>query len=189
VKNASTPSSKDRMIEAAIDLMRSYGLSGAGINDVVHLSGAPRGSLYHYFPDGKLQMAGEALAVHGERMGAFMEDALASARGGPQKVMALFDAFARRAEAADYRKSCPLGCVALDLDADTESLRPVVAHAFEAWQALIAAHFEPLGAGGAMEYAGVLLTAIEGAYVRARAQHSGEPFREAGRWLARLLKA
>jgi TetR/AcrR family transcriptional repressor of lmrAB and yxaGH operons len=176
------------MIDAAIDLMRSYGLSGAGINDVVQLSGAPRGSLYHYFPDGKLQMAGEALAVHAERIGTFMEEALGSARGAPQKVAALFEAFARRVEEADYRKSCPFGCVALDLDADTESLRPVVAHAFEAWQALIAAHFETLGARAAMEYAGLLLTAIEGAYVRARAQHSGEPFREAGRWLARLAK-
>ena len=69
------------MIEAAIELMRSYGLSGAGINDVVQQSGAPRGSLYHYFPDGKLQMAREALLVHGERVQAFLAQALASFAG------------------------------------------------------------------------------------------------------------
>jgi TetR/AcrR family transcriptional repressor of lmrAB and yxaGH operons len=190
MKDSASPSSKARMIEAAIDLMRTYGLSGAGINDVVQLSGAPRGSLYHYFPDGKLQMAGEALVVHGERVGQFMEEALGTARGAPQKVTALFEAFARRVEEADYRKSCPFGCVALDLDADTESLRPLIAQSFDAWQALIAAHFvRALGARASAEFAGLLLTGIEGAYVRARAQHSGEPFRQAGRWLARLAKS
>jgi TetR/AcrR family transcriptional repressor of lmrAB and yxaGH operons len=181
-----SPSSKDRMIEAAIDLMRSYGLSGAGINDVVQQSGAPRGSLYHYFPDGKLQMAGEALAVHAQRMGAFFDQALAGGRSGPQKVQALFEAFARRVEEAEFRKSCPFGCVALDLDGDTESLREVVEQGFDAWRALIARHFEPLGPKAAEEFASLLLTGIEGAYVRARAEHSGAAFREAGRWLARL---
>ena len=176
------------MIEAAIELMRSYGLSGAGINDVVQQSGAPRGSLYHYFPDGKLQMAREALQVHGDRVATFIEQALASKRAPAQKVLALFDAFARRSEEAEFRKSCPFGCVALDLDADTDDLRPTVSHAFSTWQALIATHFEPLGLRAAAEFAGLLLTAIEGAYVRSRAEHSGEPFREAGRWLARLAR-
>jgi TetR/AcrR family transcriptional repressor of lmrAB and yxaGH operons len=180
-----SPSSKDRMIEAAIELMRSYGLSGAGINDVVQLSGAPRGSLYHHFPAGKLQMAGEALGVHGDRVAAFIDAALDSARAGPRKVEALFEAFSRRVEEADFRKSCPFGCVALDLDAETEDLRVVVAQAFDRWQALIAAHFAPLGKR-APEFAGLLITGIEGAYVRARAEHSGEPFRQTGRWLARL---
>lgn len=183
---SASPSSRDRMIEAAIELMRSYGLSGAGINDVVQHSGAPRGSLYHYFPDGKLQMAREALLVHGERVQAFLAQALSSKRAPAQKVLALFEAFAHRTEEAEFRKSCPFGCVALDLDADTDAMRPAVALAFSQWQALIATHFEPLGPRAAAEFAGLLLTAIEGAYVRARAEHSGEPFREAGRWLARL---
>jgi TetR/AcrR family transcriptional regulator, lmrAB and yxaGH operons repressor len=181
-------SSKDRMIEAAIDLMRSYGLSGAGINDVVQLSGAPRGSLYHHFPGGKLQMAREALALHAERMAAVIDEALASANAGPRKVMALFEVFARRVEEGQFQKSCPFGCVALDLDASTEELRDIVAQGFESWQALIAAHFAALGPRASMEFAGLLLTGIEGAYVRARAEHSGQPFRETGKWLARLAR-
>lgn len=57
---------------------------------------------------------------------------------------------------------------------------------FDAWKASIALHFHALGAQGSREFAGLLLTGIEGAYVRARAEHSGEGFREAGRWMARL---
>jgi len=175
------------MIEAAIDLLRAYGLKGAGINDVIQASGAPRGSLYHHFPDGKLQMAREALGVHGERVAAFMDEALASKRSGPQKVTALFEAYAQRVEDADFRRSCPFGCVALDLDDETEELREVVAQAFDAWRAQIASHFEEaLGSRAAAEFAGLILTGMEGAYVRARAEHSGEAFRETGRWLSRL---
>jgi TetR/AcrR family transcriptional repressor of lmrAB and yxaGH operons len=174
------------MIEAAIDLMRAYGLSGAGINDVVQLSGAPRGSLYHHFPGGKLQMAREALAIHGVRVQSFIDHALASEAAGPAKVLALFEAFARRVEQADFKRSCPFGCVALDLDDETEPLRELVAQSFHDWKECIASHFAGLGPEGSRQFAGLLLTGIEGAYVRARAEHSGEGFREAGRWMARL---
>lgn len=174
------------MIESAIDLMRAYGLSGAGINDVVLQSGAPRGSLYHHFPGGKLQMAQEALSIQGARVQSFIHQALDGAPAGHDKVIALFESFARRVEEAEFRKSCALGCVALDLDEDTERLRQVVAESFAAWQETIAAHFQPLGAQAATEFAGLLLTGIEGAYVRARAEHSSDAFREAGRWMARL---
>jgi TetR/AcrR family transcriptional repressor of lmrAB and yxaGH operons len=187
--HASSSSSKDRMIEAAIDLMRAYGLSGAGINDVVLRSGAPRGSLYHHFPGGKLQMAHEALAVQGGRVQSFIHQALAGAASGPDKVIALFDAFALRVEEAEFRKSCALGCVALDLDADTDRLRQVVAESFAAWQETIAAHFQSLGPKAAAEFASLLLTGIEGAYVRARAEHTSDAFREAGRWMAKLARA
>jgi TetR/AcrR family transcriptional repressor of lmrAB and yxaGH operons len=178
-------SSRDRMLDAAIELMRAHGLSGAGINDVVQLSGAPRGSLYHHFPAGKLQMAQEALAVHGDRVATFIDAALHSERAAQRKVTALFDAFAVRVEEAQFRKSCPFGCVALDLEPGSEPLREVVTQAFSRWQALIAAHFPALGNRSA-EFASLVLTGIEGAYVRARAEHSGEPFRETGRWLRRL---
>lgn len=47
------------MLEAAISLMRGSGLSGAGINEIVRESGAPKGSVYYFFPDGKLALVSE----------------------------------------------------------------------------------------------------------------------------------
>ncbi len=38
------PGSRERMVEATIALMRRSGLSGAGINEIVRESGAPKGS-------------------------------------------------------------------------------------------------------------------------------------------------
>lgn len=185
---AAGSASRQRMIEAAIALMRESGLSGAGINEIVRESGAPKGSVYHFFPAGKQQIAAEALDLYAGRVQAFIEAALAS-RGTPHdKVKALFDAFAKRAEDGGFRSSCAVGAVSLDLDGDVAGLREVLAAALDAWSAQIATHFDRGDARRARSFAGLLLTSIEGAYVRARAEASSRAFREAGAWLAALAK-
>ena len=52
------------MLRAATRLLRQGGLAAAGINQIVAESGAPKGSLYHFFPDGKTQIAREALSAY-----------------------------------------------------------------------------------------------------------------------------
>ena len=118
-----------------------------------------------------------------------METALASRRTASGKVRALFGAFARRVEEGEYCKSCPAGTVCLDLDAELDSLRNVVADALDTWTNLIARHFSPNDGRSADSFAGLLLTAIEGAYICARAERSSRPFKEAGDWLADLAAA
>jgi TetR/AcrR family transcriptional repressor of lmrAB and yxaGH operons len=180
--------SRERMIEATIALMRGSGFSGAGINDIVRESGAPKGSVYHYFPNGKVQIATEALAAYSQRVMVFIDRALAKKRLPSTKVRALFDAFAQRVEEGDYRKSCAVGTVSLDLDADLENLRVVLGAAFADWATLIARHFDLGDVQRTKSFAGLLLTAIEGAYVRCRAERSSRPFKEAGVWLAELVE-
>jgi TetR/AcrR family transcriptional repressor of lmrAB and yxaGH operons len=174
------------MIEATIELMRGSGLSGAGINEIVRESAAPKGSVYHFFPAGKQQIVSEALTDYSGRVRLFIDVALSSRQEPAQKVKALFDAFAQRVEAGQYRRSCAFGAVCLDLDADLDDLRLVIADAFEDWRALIASHFDLGDAGRTRSFAGLVLTAIEGAYIRARAEQSSRPFREAGTWLGGL---
>ena len=178
--------SRQRMIEATIELMRGSGLSGAGINEIVRQSAAPKGSVYHFFPAGKQQIVSEALADYSGRVLEFIDAARRSQQLPGGKVGALFDAFARRVEAGQYRRSCAFGAVCLDLDADLDDLRRVIADAFDDWQALIVLHFELGDASRTRSFAGLVLTAIEGAYIRARAERSSRPFHEAGAWLAEL---
>lgn len=177
-----------RMLDAGIELMRGSGLAGAGINDLVAASGAPKGSIYHFFPGGKHQLVGEALAEYTARVHAWIEDALAGARTPAGRVRALFAAFARRLEAADFRQSCAAGAVCLDLDDELEGLRASVAAAFDDWLELLEAGFGLADQRRARSFAGLVLTAIEGAYIRGRAERSGQPFLEAGRWLAEVAE-
>jgi TetR/AcrR family transcriptional repressor of lmrAB and yxaGH operons len=174
------------MVEAAITLMRGSGLSGAGINEIVRVSGAPKGSVYHFFPQGKLQITSEALAVYSTRVMAFIDQALASECQAGAKVSALFSAFARRVEQGDFHQSCAVGTVSLDLNGDLQALQVVLGRTFSEWVELIAGHFDLGDSDRTGSFAGLLLTAVEGAYIRARAERSARPFKEAGEWLAML---
>jgi len=187
-KDGTQPGSRERMLEAAIGLMRCSGLSGAGINEIVRASGAPKGSVYHFFPQGKLQITAEALAVYSRRVMAFIDQALTEGSQPGTKVRALFDAFARRVEEGDFAQSCAVGTVSLDLDDQVPALQPLLAARFADWMTLIAGHFDFADAARGQSFAGLLLTAIEGAYVRCRAERSSLAFVQAGIWLAELAE-
>jgi TetR/AcrR family transcriptional repressor of lmrAB and yxaGH operons len=179
---------RDRIIEAAITLMRRSGYSGVGINEVLAESGAPKGSMYHYFPGGKRQVVTESLEAYARRVVAFMDENLAKGATPAEKLAHLFAAFEKRLQAFDYRQSCAAGCVSLDLDDDLSGVRGAVQGAFSEYVDVIERHLELRNRRRAHSFAGFVLTAIEGAYVRGRAEHSVAAFREAGQWLARLAE-
>ena len=190
MKTAHAPATgtRQKLIETAVTLMRRRGLSGAGINEIVRESGAPKGSVYYFFPKGKQQIVKEGLEQYSERVVAFIDSTLSSKRKPGEKVKALFNAFAERIELGEFRHSCPVGTVCLDLDSELEGLRLVVAAAFDHYVKAIEAHFPFQDRRRAKSFAGLLLTAIEGAYIRGRADASSKPFREAGAWLAELVE-
>jgi hypothetical protein len=82
----------------------------------------------------------------------------------------------------------PGGTVCLDLDSELEGLRFVIAGGFGQYVNAMAPHFPFQDRKRAKSFAGLLLTAIEGAYIRGRADRSSKPFREAGAWLAELAE-
>jgi AcrR family transcriptional regulator len=182
------PATRRKLTEAAITLMRRSGLSGAGINEIVRESGAPKGSIYHFFPGGKIQIVEEGLAENTRRVVAFIDAALSRKRSPAAKVTSLFDAYAERLEEGKFLHSCPAGTVCLDLDPDLEGLRLAVGSAFDAYVDEISRHFKFADRRRTRSFAGLMLSAIEGAYIRGRADRSSKAFREAGAWLAALAE-
>jgi TetR/AcrR family transcriptional repressor of lmrAB and yxaGH operons len=180
--------SRSRIIEAAILLMRRSGLSGAGINEIVAESRAPKGSIYYYFPQGKQQIVSEALAAYAKRGLAAWGQALSTVEEPGRKIHALFDAIAARTELGQYRESCAAATVALDLNDDLELVRVAIADTFSQWIELISIHFPISNAKRRKSFAGLVLTAIEGAFIRARAERSSKPFQDAAGWLAEIAE-
>ncbi|MCJ9733355.1 TetR/AcrR family transcriptional regulator, partial [Bradyrhizobium sp. PRIMUS42] len=64
------PKHRQPIINAAVTLFRRQGFARTGLNDIVDVSGAPKGSLYHYFPDGKSSIAVAAVEEAGRRVAA-----------------------------------------------------------------------------------------------------------------------
>src|ERR1700710_1526890 len=52
---------RKRMVEGAVQLLAQQGLQATSFSEVLALTGAPRGSIYHHFPGGKDQLVAEAI--------------------------------------------------------------------------------------------------------------------------------
>ena len=75
---------RQRMAEGAALLLAKHGPQGTAFSDVIELTGAPRGSIYHHFPEGKDQLVSEAVALSGARS----IDMIRAWRGEPADVIA-----------------------------------------------------------------------------------------------------
>lgn len=180
-------SPRDRMIEAAIQGLRANGLAGAGINQVIAASGAPKGSLYHYFPGGKLQLAQEALErFGGERRAAFRK-IVATQPTAEARIRRLFASWAKGLAKEDFQYGCAVAGVTLDLQADSAPLAAVCAAQLESWTSELAAGLDDLPEARRRPWAGALISSLQGALMQARALRSTQPLLDAGELLAGAL--
>src|SRR5205809_7789138 len=60
--------SRERMVRSAASLIRTRGVNATSFSEVLADSGAPRGSIYHHFPQGKEQLAVDAIRWTSERV-------------------------------------------------------------------------------------------------------------------------
>ena len=173
---------RDQIIDTTSDLMESQGYHATGLNQIVAESGAPKGSLYHYFPGGKEEMAAEAI----DRTGRQLEERIrANLPPGVAPAEALRDfahTIAFHIEASGYRAGGPLTAVAMETATNSERLNRACRDAFER---VITAFTERLVTEGApAERArglSVFVTAaFEGGIILSRTYHSGDPLRQVG---------
>src|SRR6476469_4952230 len=66
-------SAKEKMVETAVVLLAEGGYQATSFSTVIEASGAPRGSIYHHFPDGKDQLIGVAVRLAGDRAIALLD--------------------------------------------------------------------------------------------------------------------
>lgn len=177
------------MLDAAETLLRERGLAGAGIQQVVARSGAPIGSVYHFFPGGKTQLVAEALRINSEKARALFQRILEDkAKPLPERFRTLFRAAASGFDRAGANKSCAIGNVALDLDARHEALRKLCRDALDGWIVSIALELPWSDEAVRRSFAEMVVAGLEGAFILSRARRSGTPFITVGEWLATILE-
>ena len=59
---------KQRIVAAAADLIHCQGFNATGMNQIIKESGAPKGSLYFHFPQGKEEIIEAALRQSGSQV-------------------------------------------------------------------------------------------------------------------------
>lgn len=182
--------SRARFVEATAELLRRQGYHATGLKQIVAHSGAPRGSLYFHFPEGKEQLAEAALQHSGEQMREDLRGLIEGAVDPPAAIEAVAEALADRLEASEFLDGCPVATVALEAAAQSPRLRDACSGSYSQWQSLVEERLLGWGLEGARAraLANLVLCTIEGALLLSRAHGSTAPLRSAGAQLAELLR-
>ena len=163
------------LLNGARQLLAEVGYAGMELRDVAERGKAPRGSIYHHFPGGKVQLAREAAELEGTTIRDLLERSLEEQ--GLKETLTMFgEIFRRRVVDHPERIGCPVAAAALARPEDPE-LAAVATAAFQSWERPIAAALrdEGVGAKDAETFAGLVVSTVEGALLRARAAGSQEP--------------
>lgn len=182
---------RDRLIASTAELFRRQGYSATGVKQIVDAAGAPFGSMYHFFPEGKEELGAETIrwsgAIYGQLIELFFEantDLVVATRR-------FFDAAADTVRDTGYTDACPIATVALEVASTSETLRQATAETFESWLAALDTYFVAAGLTKtrARALSVSLFSLLEGAFILARATRDDTPVRAAGRTAADAVRA
>ncbi|MFH0178002.1 TetR/AcrR family transcriptional regulator [Streptomyces cacaoi] len=185
---ASAPS-RDRIVAGAADLISRRGLNAASIREVARHAQAPLGSTYHYFPEGKQQLATEAVRYAGGAVARILRKELDA---GPVAGLRAFLALWRGIVVdSDFRAGCPVLAVSVE-EPPAEEVGPALvaaAEAFEEWERLLAQGLRDQGADPerAPGLAALIVASVEGAIAMCRAKRTMRPLDQVAQQLEVLI--
>jgi AcrR family transcriptional regulator len=199
-RGAVVTDTRTRIVEAGATLLWRQGYPGTGVKQIVAAASAPFGSVYHFFPGGKEELAVAAILWSGGAYGQLVDAYFGPPPSGGEQtgadevVAALRAALAGAAEhlrESGFADACPIATVALEMSSTSEPIRRACAEVFEGWTGRLADRFAAAGiaAGPARALALTCLALLEGAFVLCRAARSTEALEAAGAAAETLARA
>jgi len=165
---------KSRFVIAAAELFRRRGYSAVGLTDIIEPADAPKGSFYHHFPEGKEQLAAQAVELSGDYVAHHFDKAFVEAESFADGVEALMRTVIRWLDQTNWEIGCPIVSISVDQVPRsallTEKTRGVFARWLERIEAQARRFDMPDPRGTALR----MMIAYEGAWVVARIQRSPE---------------
>ena len=181
---------REAILTATAELMRIKGYGAVGVHDIVAASGAPIGSLYHHFPRGKVQIAGEALVNAGQAYALLIPTLMNPYRDLGEAIESVFTQAGRDMAATGFANLCPVGSVAAEIADTVEELRTTSAGILTQWLdggvAYLCARGVPEATAG--DLMPTLIGALEGGFTLARTLRNAEPLVAIGRVLGRCYR-
>jgi TetR/AcrR family transcriptional regulator, lmrAB and yxaGH operons repressor len=180
---------RTNMLISAAEVMRERGAAGVTIDEVLARSGAPRGSVYYHFPEGRNQILTEAVRYAGD---AITADIDAAAERGAMALLRQFVKFWEGLLAdSDFNAGCPVVAAAIGCAGDELQLTAEAGQIFARWRTALTRAFIADGffESDADSLAVMTIAALEGAVVLCRSTRSSDPLRKVEDQLEFLVKA
>lgn len=172
---------RDRLIEAAMELFTFQGYAATGLAQVAKHAGANPGSLYYFFPSKE-----DLLHATLERRKELLYDAVLrpvwERIDDPlERVFGLLAGYRRMLELTEFRHGCPIGNLVLELSNSHPRALRLLRENFDGWLAAVEQCFEAarerLPAGiDCHRLALFVLTTMEGAVMLARSYQGFEAY-------------
>ena len=183
-----TNEAKRKVVETTRTLMQTQGYNATGLNQIIKVSGTPKGSLYHYFPGGKEQLVSEAIEASAKEMGAKIHRIFDQAKNLEEALESFVDEGIRELEDSGFERGCPIATVALETTPG-----PVLSSCQMAFRAavkllegrLLIEGFPPARAESLATF---LFSSFEGALVVSKTQRDVTPLRTLKEILPAVLK-
>jgi TetR/AcrR family transcriptional repressor of lmrAB and yxaGH operons len=180
---------REQILQTTCDLLEKQGYHGTGLNEIVKQSGAPKGSLYYYFPEGKEQITAEAVLQSGQMVSERIRVRLAGSTSASKAIHDFILLVAENVERSGFAAGSPLTAVAMETATQSERINLACRAAY---QMLQDAFTKKLLDGGMTrvkaEEMGTFVTAsIEGGIILSRTLHTADPLRTVAKQLRILL--
>ncbi len=182
---------RERLIEAMLEALRTRGYHGVGLSEVLAAAGAPKGVLYHHFPGGKSELAVQAIHTVVEQIGADLDKVLART-GDPALALSAWLGGAQRSlQKSGFERGCPLATIALESTPEDQGIREALAAAFARIRARLehALLASGLAESRARGLAALMVSAYEGALLQARVAGHVQPMMDAAEALIALVQS
>jgi len=169
-KQTRTLPTRDRILRAAKRLFQQRGYYAVGTAEILEASQAPKGSMYHHFPEGKEQIAIEAVNTIRADVLAMMQQLQAKELSTAAAIRALAKGMAQWLKESQWREGTMLASTTVGSVPDLPKLHAAIKEAFDEWRQHIVKLLSNEGwtKKEATTMANTLLAGIEGAMILAR---------------------
>jgi TetR/AcrR family transcriptional repressor of lmrAB and yxaGH operons len=130
---------KDRLVTAAALLFRRKGFHGVGVAEILAAANAPKGSLYHHFPNGKSDLALAAATWASEGMLGIIDASFDGKTTVQDAVTTLCFKLAKFFDLSEQWDGCPVSNILFE-GPDNDAFRLCADGIFGAWVDRLVAH-------------------------------------------------
>ena len=169
---------KMRLTRSAAHLFRRHGYHGVGLSEVLAEASAPKGSLYHHFPEGKSDLALDAATWASEQMRVLIADSFDPAPDFRTGVTTLCYKLAKLFDISGKWDACPVAAI-LFSDPAKDTFRARASQLYDDWMCDVRAQGERLGvpADLAARHSEHLFILLQGSWLMARARQDSDVIR------------
>ena len=162
-------------LEPLARVFRERGYEGASVAMLCEATGLGKGSLYHFYPNGKAEMAAAVLAALDDWFETNVFSPLKSAADGKRAVGAMLDLLTESYRSGQH--VCIFGMLALGSARD--EFAAAIAGYFEKWIDALQVPLQQAGFAEARPISQEIIASIQGARVLARALDDADVFNDA----------